>query len=345
MKKNPYTLVFGKEPYQLLSGNLDSMKIIDDFESENSNHIFMLTGIRGSGKTVTMTSISKHFEQLKNWIVIDLTPDFDMIRFFAASLGESPKIKDHFKAEGISISLPGLQLNVKNSEPITDEKLAILDMLEIAKKKNINVLVTIDEAISNNDVKVFASLFQIMLRKDLPVYLLMTGLYENINLLQNQKTLTFLYRAPKIELKPLSLLSISKNYEKIFSVEKNQAMEMAKLTKGYPFAFQVLGYLTWSHDGDYKEIIDEYKEHLYQYVYEKLWFELSDKDKEIVNAIASAEQRTTEKIKAKLDLKQNEFSPYRKRLLDKGLIESTGHGKLDFTLPFFDEYVLEQSYE
>ena len=33
---------------------------------------------------------------------------------------------------------------------------------------------------------------------------------------------------------------------------------MAELTKGYPFAFQVLGYLTWNHAGDYEAVIDEY---------------------------------------------------------------------------------------
>ena len=50
----------------------------------------------------------------------------------------------------------------------------------------------------------------------------------------------------------------------------------------------------------------------------------------------------TAEIKELLGLKQNEFSPYRKRLIDKGIITSTGHGSFEFTLPFFDEYDLEQ---
>ena len=33
-------------------------------------------------------------------------------------------------------------------------------------------------------------------------------------------------------------------------------------TKGYPFAFQVLGYLTWNHEGDYEAVIDEYEQYL-----------------------------------------------------------------------------------
>ena len=337
MKTNPYTLIFGKEPSQLLSRYPDTYNIIDDFESENSNHIFMLTGVRGSGKTVMMTTISKHFSKEDDWIVIDLTPDINLIQSFNAELGESKKLKQHFKAEGISISLPGLQVNIEKNEPVTDERMAAIRMLELAAKKNLKVLVTIDETISNKSVRTFASLFQIFLRKDLPVYLIMTGLHENINILQNEETLTFLYRAPKVEMKPLSISNISKNYQKTFSIDADTAKTMARLTKGYPFAFQVLGFFTWNEKGDYLKILDEYKQYLGDYVYEKIWLSLSPKDRQITAAIASSEKRNTAEIKELLGLKQNEFSPYRKRLIDKGIITSTGHGSFEFTLPFFDE--------
>ena len=68
----------------------------------------------------------------------------------------------------------------------------------------------------------------------------MTGLYENINSLQNEKSLTFLYRAAKIELKPLNLRTIAENYHSKLSVDEETALKMARLTKGYSFAFQVL---------------------------------------------------------------------------------------------------------
>ncbi|MBR3317729.1 MAG: hypothetical protein IKG21_07965 [Atopobiaceae bacterium] len=37
-------------------------------------------------------------------------------------------------------------------------------------------------------MRVFAASFQVFLRQNLPVFLLMTGLYENINELQNEIT-------------------------------------------------------------------------------------------------------------------------------------------------------------
>ena len=69
-------------------------------------------------------------------------------------------------------------------------------------------------------MKVFANAFQIFVRQDLPVYLIMTGLYENIYELQNQKSLTFLYRAPKIQLQPLNIGTMTENYQKVFELIK-----------------------------------------------------------------------------------------------------------------------------
>ena len=42
--------------------------------------------------------------------------------------------------------------------------------------------------------------------------------------------------------------------------------KMAGTHKGYPFAFQVLGYLTWNHSGHYEVVIDEYRQYLSEFV-------------------------------------------------------------------------------
>ena len=89
------------------------------------------------------------------------------------------------------------------------------------------------------------------MRQDYPVYLLMTGLYENIYNLQNEKTLTFLYRAPKISLQPLNAGAVVSSYSNTFNISDEKAREMYTLTKGYPFAFQVLGYLCWGRSERY----------------------------------------------------------------------------------------------
>jgi len=41
----------------------------------------------------------------------------------------------------------------------------------------------------------------------------MTGLFENIDALQNEKNLTFLYRAPKVKLQPLDKGAVKQKYQ------------------------------------------------------------------------------------------------------------------------------------
>lgn len=202
------------------------------------------------------------------------------------------------------------------------------------------VLVTIDEAVCNDTMKEFVSLFQIYMRQDLPVFLLMTGLYENIYELQNEKTLTFLYRAPKIELRPLNIGMIAEKYKSIFELTDEEATEMAKETRGYPFAFQVLGYLCFKHNTGWHNVLPEFSQYLEEYVYEKIWSELSKGDKELLVAMAKTNDTKVEAIRKTIKKASNSFSVYRNRLIKKGLIISPEYGHLEFTLPRFKEFVL-----
>ena len=62
MKNNPFSLSFGKEPVSLINRNVQSYEIIDTFEDENPTYqVCMITGVRGSGKTVMLTEINKTF--------------------------------------------------------------------------------------------------------------------------------------------------------------------------------------------------------------------------------------------------------------------------------------------
>ena len=46
---------------------------------------------------------------------------------------------------------------------------------------------------------------------------------------------------------------------------------MAKLTKGYPFAFQILGYLKWETNDALEKLLPKFDEELIIYAYEKIW--------------------------------------------------------------------------
>ena len=343
---NPYSMVFGKEPELFVSRAAQENKVINDFSGDNPTYqTYLLTGVRGSGKTVMMTEIANKLRKSDEWIVVELNPDRDLLNGLAANLSSNNKLAAIFKDARINLSFLGFGVEISGVAPITDIEVALHEMIANLKKHNKKILIAIDEVTNNENIKVFASAFQIMVRKDLPVFLLMTGLYENINAIQDEKNLTFLYRAPNLEMKSLNIGAVAQKYADTFDIDSDNAVEMAKLTKGYPFAFQVLGYLTWNNNGDYKGVLAEYRQYLEEYVYEKIWSELSAKDKEVAFAIAKCDTGKIKDIRELLHIDTNQFNPYRKRLIKKGIVDGSEYGIVRFTLPFFERFVIENYYE
>ncbi|MBR5648214.1 ATP-binding protein [Pseudobutyrivibrio sp.] len=345
MSQNPYSLLFGKEPQQTISRAAQMNEIIDSFQADiPSQQIYMITGVRGCGKTVFMTEIAKTLSQDDKWIIVELNSSQDLLSDLAAALASENHLAQLFQKSSINLSFFGIGLEVKGSVPITNIQVAITKMLESIKKNGKRVLICIDEVTSTDAMRAFASAYQIFVRQDLPLFLIMTGLFENINNLQNEKNLTFLYRAPKVELKPLNITTISNNYKKTFSLDAAAGLEMAKMTKGYSFAFQVLGYFTWKENGDYKAALPDYQQYLEDYVYEKIWSELSSGDRKLAYGIAKSETGKASEIKAELSIENNEYTPYRDRLIKRGIIDGSEHGHLKFILPLFEQYVLNNYY-
>ena len=339
---NPFTLSFGKKPLQYISRIVQTNQVIEEFcAKQPSNQIFMLTGVRGSGKTVMMTNLAAELRKIPDWIVVELNPTRDLLQSLAAKIYSLPEMHTRFLSAKFDFSAFGLGVSVENAAPVTDIENALELMLAEINKAGKRLLVTIDEVTNSEYIRVFASAFQIFIREEYPIFLIMTGLYENIYDLQNDKALTFLYRAPKIMLEPLNYTAIRKNYMDIFKIEITQAEKMTELTKGYPFAFQVLGYHYWEYRADKKleEILPEYDQYLDEYVYSKIWSELSMQDKEILTVISVTGETRVKNIRESLNMNSNLFSVYRERLKRKGVVDTREYGRMSLALPRFDEFV------
>ena len=339
---NPFTLSFGKKPVQYISRIAQTDRIIDDFKADiSSNQIFMITGVRGSGKTVMMTNISSEIGKDENWITVELNPKRDLLQSLASKIYSIPEMHARFISAKLDFSAFGLGVSIENSAPVTDIENVLECMLDHIKKAGKRLLITIDEVTNSEYMRIFASSFQIFVRHDYPIYLLMTGLYDNIYELQNDKSLTFLYRAPKIMLEPLNYVAVRRHYMDIFGIDVQAAERMTALTKGYPFAFQVLGYLYWE-ERDTKtidQILPEYDQYLEEYVYSKIWSELSELDKKILLEISVSGDSRVKNLREKLGMKSELFSVYRERLKRKGVVDTREYGKITLALPRFDEFV------
>ena len=340
--ENPFTLSFGKSPQTSIDRPVQTKEIVDTFEaSEPNQQIFLITGVKGYGKTVLMTEVAKELSRDEKWIHVELNPTCDLISSLLTKLNSNKTCLEVLKNAKVNLSFFGFSFGFQGAPEIKDPEIAISQILKHMKKQGKRLLIIIDEATNTPQMRTFASTFQILVREDAPVYLLMTGLFQNINELQNVDNLTFLFRAPKIYLTPLNLSAIASEYKRIFECSNEDAGEMAGLTRGYPFGYQVLGYLTFQNRGDYKGILGKYEQYLTEYVYEKLWSEMSIKDQEVARGIARAGEGPTKKIREELNMTQNEFNPYRKRLLKKGIILADARGSVRFTLPMFKEFCLE----
>lgn len=340
-KDNPFTLTFGKQPGEYIYRYENTETIISSFESDNPiSQAYLIEGVRGSGKTVLMTTIANTLSEDESWVVVDLNSTQDLVADFAQRLIDACKKLPDLMKTGFNISVAGFGVGINGSSQPQDEVSVIESILSSLKKKNKKVLVTIDEAMPNDNMRHFASQFQIFIRKDYSLFLLMTGLYENIYAIQNDPALTFLLRTPKIKMEPLSIPQITKQYKTIFNMEIEEAHDMAMVTKGYAFAFQALGMLYFEYRDtlSFEDILSKLDDLLDDFVYKKIWEGLTDKDKEIIRTVGP-KSNTVSDICQELGIPNTSFPRYRERLMKKGVIYTPERGVVELALPRFAEVI------
>lgn len=340
--KNKFAIAFGQQPESYISRQKIIDNVYTDFNLDYpSSHIYVLSGVRGCGKTVLLTNIADLIKSNDNWIVVDVNPNREILEQIAAGIYENDKVKHLFVSKTFSFSFHGIGFSLEGKEPVSNIKTILLKMLDRLKNKNIKLLITIDEVDNGANMRAFVHDFQSLLREKYEVYSLMTGLFENVNLLQNNKNLTFLYRSPKIELTPLSIKDIEKEYKSIFNDVDNKTInELANLTSGYAFAYQVVGYL-FNKERNINKILPQFDSYLKIYSYEKIWEKISIKERNILRCFDKSIVSSKE-IMEKLNFKKNEFCVYRDRLIKRGILKSESYGILSIVLPRFEKFVKTQ---
>ncbi len=341
MEKNPFTLMYGMTTNSVIAREEEISKIIKAFTYDENMLTYLITGIRGSGKTVLLKTIEKRLSLLSDWVIVNINPQGDICVSLANRLSSLDVLRRELSRWSVSINLGVITLARESGEQITDPEIIIDMFLAIAKKLKMKVLVSIDEVNNTKEFRKFINLYQILIGKEYPLFLLMTALAENISGLANNKGTTFLSRAPKIVLEPLDLPSVALEYMKMLNVEKDKAIEMAKLTNGYAFAFQVLGYFYF--ESKEKELnaglIDQYQEYLWNNGYNKFWKDLAKAERRFLIALSSSHTKQKSEIIGADPGFKDSYSVYRARLMEKGLLFSPSYNKLDFVLPRFEEFV------
>ena len=346
--RNPFIIGFGIKPEEYIPMLTQRREVESAFEAPSSkNRAYVISGVRGSGKTVLMSEIAKRMGP--DWVVIDISSQDDLLSSLSSQLYSDRSMHKLFVKARIDLSFLGIGLHVEeSSSPAFDHQTAITLMLEELQRHEKRLLVKIDEVANTASMRKFASVFQILISRELPIYLLMAGLPGNIRGLTDEKKSTFLLRTPKIEMPALNMTSVRRSYMKSLGVAEDVALYLAHLTKGYAFAYQVLGNLCWGKDivrdsPDFSDILYEYDQYLQEYSYVKIWEELSETDKRVSRAIAGiGDPCKVSEAREKLSMDSGEFNVYRTRLIQSGLLKTTAHGEVSFALPRFSIFVKDQ---
>jgi len=334
---NPFTLTFGKKPSEYIIRRADIEVIENSFIEEPArSQTYLIRGVRGSGKTVLMTAIAKEISDNSDWICVDLNSSQNLIDDLSYRLLDACERATGIFDRGMDISVAGFGIGI-GSKSDRDSVSRCEEILNLLKKQNKKLLITIDEVCNDQSMKQLASQFQIWIRKDYQIFLLMTGLFENINAIQNDPHLTFLLRSPKITLGPLGISQIARQYERALNISSEIAMQLARETKGYAFAFQALGMIYYDNEKSLSLekqlcLMDEY---LDEYVYQKIWSGLSEQDRNVILSLSDEKNVKVKDICEATGMSSTTFSKYRERLINKGLITAGQHGYIELALPRF----------
>lgn len=342
-KVNPFTLSFGKEPKEYIRRSVEIDEIITDFKNEHSvSNIYVISGVRGSGKTVLLSSLYKYFDSNKDFVAVDLNTRDTMLENLAAAIYDKAPIKHKFVKGEFSFSFYGISISLKGDNHISSVSQLLEKMLTLLKKYNKKLVITIDDVDSSEQMKLFAKEFQSLARKELPIYLVATGLYSAIDLLERQEGLTFLQRGQKRYLSPLNIKYIASSYKEIFSIDDKRSKELANLTKGYAFAYQTLGYLMFENGSTSidEKLLRDYDYYLEEYVYKRVFHDLPDKEKEILKAIAIDKLTTNKELIDKGIITNQEIYRYKEKLSKRGICDISNRGEIKIVLPRFEEYII-----
>lgn len=346
-ERNPYAISFGKIPTRYINRSIIMDNIIESLESDIiEEQAFKITGIRGTGKTVMLTAIEKEIRGNEDWIVVGLKSNGNIIEDLIANLYSAVPFITSFVDASLNLSQFGIGVNLSKKSPVTSSDYALKILLGEVKKRNKRVLITIDEARKTPAMVDFIQEFQILIREEYPVFLIVDGLYEDIESIENAEGLTFFLRAVKYEMTPLNHTFIRNDYEKTLNVSYEVAEQMAFMTKGYAFAYQALGKYMWEMNA--KEITEEvlslFDEALADKVYKKIWSELAPKDKWFLKYIVQKDKMSAATLLEITKKKHNEWSEPRKRLSEKGIIDTKTRGEISVRLPRLKEFIANEIY-
>lgn len=361
-KMNPFKPTAGGEPPLLIGRE----RVVRDFDKGLDNgvgapgRIMLITGARGTGKTVMLTVLGDKARAHK-WDVIEETASDGLCERLVSELCSKDSLIDKLTfapsitIAGASVSLGEAELSPKRM-PETLRK-AMSARLDALGKRDAGLMISIDEtqAASRADLIAIATAIQHQIREKRNVSIVFAGLPQMISDLFDDEVITFLRRARTNVLANVPIDEVKESFAQTFedsgmSLDTSLVEKAAVATAGYPYMIQLVGYYIWDaadarestviSKEDVDEGIREARVDLDNAVCVPELHGLSKNDKAYLEAMAVSDGPSgTSEVAKRMGRSAKYAATYRKRLLDAYVIRQTDRGEVDFAVPFLREYL------
>lgn len=215
--ENPFTPSFGTSP-PLLVGRSPVIESVDFALSDgvgSPGRATLISGVRGAGKTVTLNEIEDRARDL-GWWVVSLTARSGMAEELVATT--LPALLRDVDPEGTSSTVTGVNASVAGvGAGVTREQVAhhsvrpslrsqVTDLTTLAEPTGGGLLLSIDEVNrrASNDLSEILQTVQHGFRENRQVAIVAAGLPSDVQALLQEPGTTFLRRAERHHLGPIT---------------------------------------------------------------------------------------------------------------------------------------------
>ena len=349
---------FGSRPAQIIGRDGEMQEFLAGLEDPigSRDRCTLFLGQRGMGKTALLLELAERAAK-NGFVVARVTAHEKMADAIIEQVqlnGSQYIHEDKHRVKGVSAGALGFSFGLTFSEATQRQygfrtKMSLL--CDRLAEQGRGVLILIDEAQTSPAMREVASSYQELVGDGKNVAIGMAGLPHAISGVLNDHVLTFLNRARRVQLGPISKESIRAYFAhafRIIGIESSGALldRAAEGARGLPYLMQLLGYYIVRYTQDTKLLdSDAFNQaenaalhDMEQNVFEPILTQLSNNDRLFLEAMSIDEGTTTiATLQKRFGDSGPAIQPYRKRLIDAGVIESPRRGERVFAVPYLAE--------
>nr|WP_306270891.1 ATP-binding protein [Ornithinimicrobium sp. HY1793] len=366
-RANPFRPGFGVSP-RVLAGRDELLEEFDTALDEGPGsplRSILVSGARGMGKTVILNELEEA-ARVRGWLIIRLPESGGILEELAstilpaqlAELDSERAVRRRVTGARVA-GIGSLSTTAQERYEVRENAATLIArLLDVLAGHGTGVLFTLDElqAVDRESVAAFAALYQHLVRDERDVALAAAGLPVGVGQLLQHRGTTFLRRAERVQLGPLSDADVIDAVRRTVEgaggeISADALAALAESVHGYPYLLQLAGYRAWresaggaltpAHVRATSRVVSQRMGRL---VHEPALRDLPQAQHSYLVAMAQDDgPSSTGTVAARLGLTAQHANVFRARLIERELILPAGHGLVDYSLPYLRDHLRREA--